>query len=111
MTKRAAMIFAGLVAVALLTGAAAFAGWVGGPSSVGAAAEPTVRTVERTITVHRRAEPSRGTVRVVELPGPATAPTPTWDDDHDAWTEDDHEGPDDEHEDEHPDHAEEHEDD
>lgn len=109
MTKRAAMTFAGLVAAALLAGAGALAGWVGGPAPEGAAAaEPIVRTVERTITVHRRAEPSPGAVRVVELPAPAAAP-PAWDDDQ--GFEDEHEGPGDGHEDERPEDGEEHEDD
>ncbi len=110
MTKPAAMTFAGLVVAALLAGAGAFAGWVGGPAPGGsAAAKPIVRRVERTITVHRRVKRSPRAVRVVELPGPATAPAPAWGDDHDEWFED--EGREDEHEEEGSDHAEEHEDD
>ncbi len=96
MTKRAAMVLAGLVVTALLVGAGAFTGRIGAfPEE--ASAEPIVRTVERTVTVHRKAKRASGSaLRTVVLP--QAGPTASfehgddhWDDDHwddDHWDDD-----------------------
>jgi hypothetical protein len=97
MTKRAAMTFAGLVVAALLAGAAAFAGWVGGPSAASGTVtgDPVVRRVERTITVHRRARSSGGAVRVVRIPAAGVLPRQGDDPDHrDEGHDDRYEGQD-----------------
>jgi hypothetical protein len=75
MTKRAAMILAGLVAAAVLAGGGALAGRVAGSVPGGSTGvEPVVREVRRTVTVQREAAaPSGGAVQVIALPQGAAA--------------------------------------
>lgn len=98
MTKQAAMVLAGLVVTALLVGAGAFAGRMGAfPEE--ASAEPIVRTVERTVTVHRKAKRASGSaLRTVDLP--QAGPTASFEEEHDdRWDDDgwDDDGWDDDH--------------
>lgn len=75
MTKRAAMILAGLVAAAVLAGGGALAGRVAGSVPEGSTGvEPVVREVRRTVTVQRKAAaPSGSAVQVIALPQGAPA--------------------------------------
>ena len=76
MTKRAAMILAGLVAAAVLAGGGALAGRVAGSVPEGSTGvEPVVREVRRTVTVQRKAAAPSGTA-VQVIPQAALAASP-----------------------------------
>jgi hypothetical protein len=120
MKKRAAMTFAGGLVAALLAGAVALSLGLAGADTAGTGSsgtervQPRVRTVERTITVHKKAKAgSAPVVRTIAASAPASnavsaAPAIAFDDHDDEDDEFDDEGW--EHEDEdHDDEGEEHE--
>ena len=80
MNKRSAMALAAGLVAALLAGAVALSLGVAGPqpASAGGKHDPRVRTIERTVTVHRQAKQSAP--RIVMLPGsnPALSGTQGW---------------------------------
>jgi len=98
MNKRSAMtIAAGLVA-ALLAGAAAFSLSFGNPATPASARgkqAPIVRTIKRTVTIHRKAKGASGGPRVVTLPAPSGSSSGFSGDDEGEFEDDHFEGDDD----------------
>jgi hypothetical protein len=80
MNKRSAMAIAAGMVVALIVGATAVSIGLGGPGTAAAGTErasgkPVVRTVHRTVTVHRpaKASPEARTVVISSAPAPASS--------------------------------------
>jgi hypothetical protein len=77
MKKRSAMMIAAALVTALLAGTAALSLGMAGPSTTSASSrplEPRVRTIERTVTIHREAAVNRPPVPgTVVASGPASS--------------------------------------
>jgi hypothetical protein len=76
MKKRSAMTIAGGLVAALLAGAVSLSlGFASGttPSISTVRPEPRVRTIERTITIHKKADPKPAVVQTIAAPAPAPA--------------------------------------
>jgi hypothetical protein len=104
MKKRSAMTVAGGLVAALLAGMVAMSlGFASGPTATagGEPVKPRVRTIERTVTIHKKAKPKPAQVVTVTAPAPASvqsAPaTGTSFDESDDSFENEHESDDEDH--------------
>lgn len=91
MKKRSAMAIAAGLVVALLSGAVALSVGFSDPAAVatGERATPRVRTIERTVTIHKKAKPeSQPVVRTIAAPAASATATSAVSDD-DGWDDDD----------------------
>jgi hypothetical protein len=102
MNKRSAVLVAAGLVVALIAGGLALGSGVVGPEPTAAVAsagrqqpDPRVRTIKRTIKVHRPAQAGNATGGTALSAGPS-ASTPSWSDDsfdhEDEGDHDEHEG-------------------
>jgi hypothetical protein len=76
MKKRSAMTVAGGLVAALLAGMVAMSlGFASGPTATAGnePVKPRVRTIERTVTIHKKAKPKPAQVVTVTAPAPASA--------------------------------------
>jgi hypothetical protein len=82
MKKRAAMVIAAGLVGALLVGSVAFTMGVAGPqtrASSSALSTPHVRTIHRTVTVHRHAKgPTAPVIRTISAPSSPTVARSAW---------------------------------
>jgi hypothetical protein len=79
MKKRSAMTIAGGLVAAMLAGAVALSlGFASGQTSGTSAVrpEPRVRTIERTITIHKKAKPKPAVVQTIAAPAQAAPAAP-----------------------------------
>jgi hypothetical protein len=77
MKKRSAMTIAGGLVAAMLAGAVALSlGFASGqtPGTSAVRPEPRVRTIERTITIHKKAKPKPAVVHTIAAPAAPAAP-------------------------------------
>ncbi|MGZ8585678.1 MAG: hypothetical protein ACXWXP_09405 [Actinomycetota bacterium] len=93
MKKRSAMSIAGGLVAALVAGFAAMSlGFARGDTTPTASAErvePRVRTIERTVTIHKKAKSEEApVVRTIPAPAPASASAPASADDEDGYEDD-----------------------
>ncbi|MGZ8593231.1 MAG: hypothetical protein ACXWYC_07975 [Actinomycetota bacterium] len=93
MKKRSAMSIAGGLVAALVAGFAAMSlGFARGDTTPTASAErvePRVRTIERTVTIHKKAKSEETpVVRTIPAPAPASAAAPAPSDDDDGFEDD-----------------------
>jgi hypothetical protein len=79
MKKRSAMTIAGGLVAAMLAGAVALSlGFASGQTSGTSAVrpEPRVRTIERTITIHKKAKPKPAIVQTIAVPAQVAPAAP-----------------------------------